>query len=375
MKAEEVLKEIIAENPDLVENQGDDLEDVAPEDGVSEYLEHKSLDIRSTTVEEYRNKLEYFLEFCEMRGVEVLSEVTVRQLTQYRHWRRKDSHDRESPLSPKTMRDEMYLLRSFVKFLEDIEAVRTGLHERIDPPVLAEGEGVRDVDISDSRVKKILEYLSNYKYATADHVVWAFHAHTGRRPGGLHSLDLKDLHLEGDNPYLVFRHRPDETSLKNGKQGEREVVIDKDVAEIFRDYIEHYRVDSVSPSGRRPFLTSSKGRLSKSTMRKYIYRWSRPCEIGVGCPHDKNPKSCEAAQSIDQASKCPSSRPPYALRHGYISQMRQQGLRVGTLSARCDVSEAVIEKHYDERTPEQRRKFRRRQLEQLSQDLDEGGYL
>ncbi len=310
-----------------------------------------------------------------MRGIDVLSEVTIRQLTQYRHWRRKDSHNGDSPLSPKTMRDDLYLLRDFIKFLEDIEAVRSGLHERIDPPTLAEGEGVRDIDISDSRVKDILEHLSSYRYATADHVVWAFHAHTGRRPGCLHSLDLKDLRLEGDEPYLAFRHRPSETSLKNGEKGETELVINNDVAEIFRDYVEHHRVDSTSPSGRHPFLTSTRGRLSKSTMRKYIYKWSRPCEIGSGCPHDKDPASCEAAKSSDKASKCPSSRPPYALRHGYISQMRQQGLRVGTLSARCDVSESVIEKHYDERTPEQRRKFRRRRLERLHQDVDEGGYL
>ena len=51
------------------------------------------------------------------------------------------------------------------------------------------------------------------------------------------------LHLNRDIPFLVFRHHPDETPLKNGKQGGRE-VISKDVAGIVRDSM-YYRAEFV----------------------------------------------------------------------------------------------------------------------------------
>jgi integrase len=309
-----------------------------------------------------------------MREIESLSEIGFRELNQYRQWRREKSHSLNESLSAKTMRDEMYLLKDFVRFLEKIDAIEPELAEDIDPPSLTGDEGVRDIDISEERVEAILEYLSSYEYATAEHVVWLFYDRTGRRPGGLHSLDLEDLHIDCENPYIVLKHRPEETSLKNGKEGEQQVVIKPSVAEVFKDYIEQNRVDVTSETGRSPFLTSKMGRLSKSTMRKYIYKWSRPCEIGRDCPHDRSPESCQASQNTDQASECPSSRPPYALRHSYISKQRQKGLRAKTLSERCDVSEEVIEKHYDERTPEERREFRRRQLEQAQKETDQGGF-
>jgi site-specific recombinase XerD len=373
--AEQVLNKLLEENPDLLDQIGPNLKDISPEQGVMEFVEHKSEEVRPKTVQEYKNKLAYFTEFCEMREIESLSEIGFRELNQYRHWRREESHELNDPLSAKTMRDEMYLLKDFARFLEKIDALEPGLAKEINPPSLTGDEGVRDIDIADERVNAILEYLSSYEYATAEHVVWLFYASTGRRPGGLHSLDLEDIHFDCEDPYIVLEHRPEETSLKNGEGGEQQVVIKPSVAKVFKDYIEQNRVEVTSETGRSPFLTSKIGRISKSTMRKYIYKWSRPCEIGRDCPHDRRPAACQASQNTDQASKCPSSRPPYALRHGYISKQLQEGLRVKTLSERCDVSEEIIEKHYDERTPEERREFRRRQLEQLQNETDQGGFI
>ena len=371
----EVLNRLISENPGLFDQLQPTLEEMDPEQGVVEFLAQKSGKIRPKTITEYENKLSNFIEFCDMRGINSLNELRFRELNNYRHWRRDESHNLDESLSPKTMRDEMYLLKDFVRFLQKIDAVKAGLAEQIDPPTLTGDEGVRDIDIADDRVEAILEHLSNYNYASAEHVVWVFFASTGRRPGDLHSLDLGDITTDGENPYIILRHRPEETTLKNGEKGEQQVVINNSVARVFNDYIEQNRIEATSNNNRQPFLTSSVGRLSKSAMRRYIYKWSRPCEIGRKCPHDRNPKSCKASWNSDQASKCPSSRPPYALRHGYISRKLQQGLQVRTLSARCDVGEEVIEKHYDERTPEQRREFRRRQLEQLQEETDLGGYL
>jgi integrase len=269
----------------------------------------------------------------------------------------------------------MYLLQDFVNFLENIEAVPRGLKEKIDIPTLSDGEGVRNIEFDADRLETILEYLEKYEYASCEHVVWVFHSHTGRRPGALHSLDVEDLHLDCEDPYLELHHRPEETSLKNGKKGEDEVGLSERVAQIFKDYIQDNRTEVTTATGRRPFLTSEYGRLSKSTMRRYIYRWSRPCDIGAGCPHNRDVQTCEAAKSTDRASKCPSSRPPYALRHGYITQMLRDGAPKPFLSDRCDVSEEVIEETYDERDSSEKRELRQELLNEMGREAAGGGYL
>ncbi|NHN64384.1 site-specific integrase [Haloarcula sp. JP-Z28] len=262
-----------------------------------------------------------------------------------------------------------------MNFLENIEAVPRGLKEKIHIPTLNGDEGVRNIEFDADRLERILEHLEKYEYASREHVVWVFHSHTGRRPGAIHSLDVEDLHLNCEDPYLELHHRPEETSLKNGKKGEDEIGLSKRVVQIFKDYIQDNRIEVTTAAGRRPFLTSKYGRLSKSTMRRYIYKWSRPCEIGVECPHDCNIETCEAATSDDCASKCPSSRPPYALRHGYITQMLRDGAPKPFLSDRCDVSEEIIDDTYDERGSSEKRELRQELLDELRDDQSGGGYL
>lgn len=370
----------LANEPDLlqrlVELTDDPLQPISPEEGIDRFLEHKETDIRPKTVAEYRRKLDNFRQFCEMRRIDNLNDFTGRQVDDYETWRRKDSPQQSDPLSPKTMRDEMYLLRDFFRYLERIDGLPRDFHEKVDIPKLGPGDGVRDVNMDPARVKHILDYLDTYQYASREHVVWAFYAHTGRRPGCLHSLDVQDLHLDCEDPYLEFRHRPEESSLKNDEGGEGQIGLSETVAQVFKDYVEKNRIEITTEAGREPFLSSRYGRLAKSTMRKYLYKWSRPCAIKEECPHDRDIESCEAANSTDVASKCPSSRPPYGLRHGYISQKRQEGVPGQVLSDRCDVSEEVIEKHYDERDDEQKREFRQRILKKAWEEQgEEGGYL
>lgn len=360
---------------DIVQLSGQSLEPIRPGVAINRFLERKSSEIRPMTVSEYRRKLAYFRQFCEMRRIDNLNDLDGRIIDEYRRWRRTESVDQTKPLAVKTMRDEMYLIRDFITFLSNIEAVPRDLEDKVDIPSLDNGDGVRNIEIESDRLQEILEYLRKYHYASREHVVWVFHAHTGRRPGAIHSIDLSHLHLEGDRPYIELYHLPEETSLKNGKKGEGEIGLSKKVGQIFNDYIQDNRIEAATATGRRPFLTSKHGRLSKSAMRRYIYKWSRPCEIGLECPHNRDVQSCEAAATTDSASKCPSSRPPYALRHGYITQRLRDGTPRPVISDRCDVSEGVIEKHYDERDTTEKREYRQRFLNELDEKSNGGGYL
>lgn len=358
----------------VIEMASQSLQPITPAEGVEQFLEWKSTDIVSQTVGEYERKLGYLKQFCEMKSIENLNEFDGRTLNEYRRWRRLESADRSEPLAPKTMRDELYLLNNFVGFLEDIEGVADGLSKKIDIPDLDDGEGVRDINLDADRVEAILEYLSKFHYASREHVTWLFFAQLGRRPGGLYALDKVDIYLDCEDPYIEFNHRPPETTLKNKSKSEDEIAIFEPLVTVLNDYIEKNRIEVTTDNGRKPLLTSQEGRLSKTSMRRYIYAYSRPCAIGKDCPHDRDPDSCEAAQPGDSGSKCPSSRPPYALRHGYITHHVNEGLPMELLSDRCDTSKKMIKKHYDERDETDKRELRAEILEEMHEDSTGGGY-
>ena len=359
----------------VLQEFGSDLKALLPEEAVQKFLKSEKSELAPATLSEYERELTRFVGFCEENGVEDTSEFDGRVLHDFKIWRRDEAHDGEGSLSNKTMRDEMYLFRKFLRFLESIDAVTPRLHTKIEIPTLDPGEGERDIEFASDELNAILAHLEKYEYASREHAVWVLFAATGRRPSGLRALDLKDVHLEEDEAYIEFNHRvgeETETRLKNKKSSENTVYVNESAAEVLRDYIDTHRVD-IEENGRSPLLTTSYGRLSDSSIRKYVYKWSRPCVVGNGCPEGRTPEGCEAMESSDCAVKCPFSKPPVALRHGYISNLRRQGISLHTISDRCDVSEEVIEKHYSELSEKEKRELRREELE--SNTESDSGFL
>jgi len=357
---------------DLIESNINSLEPISPHEAIDLFIESKRDDLTELTISEYENKLEYLKEYCLNNDLENLNDFNGRNIVEFSKWRKEESSDKVDELSKKTMRDELYLLTNFLRFLEDINGVEQGTAAKVNPPKLKPGEGVRDVELEIGTLREIAGHLSKYKYASREHVSIKTVEETGRRLGCIHSLDLCDVHLDGANPYLEFRHHDDRnTRLKNGKKSEQQVSISNEFAKIIKDYIENHRIEK-EVDGRKPLLTTSHGRLAKGTIRTYFYQWTRPCMIGKACPHNRDPESCQAASSKDHASKCPDSEAPHAGRHGYLSEMRRQGVPKEVLSERCDVSEEILEEVYDERTTEEKRELRRQILEEaLGQEGNE----
>jgi len=352
-----------------------DLKPCTPEHGLERYLSSKRSDITENTIQEYETKLGWIVDFLKEQGVDDLRELDGRLIDDIVHWRRYESSDQVDELCTKTMRDEMYRLRDWIRYLEKIDAVKAGVSESVPIPELSDGDGVRDTDLDPSRAESILQYLEKYEYATLTHAIWVIAIRTGRRTGCMRALDCDDAHLEGEEPYLDINNRPETgTRLKNGDRSEREVSIRKPTAEVILDFIENNRPDVTDDYDREPLLATQQGRVSASTIRRTVYSWSRPCAIDSDCPHERDPDVCEATESEDDASKCPSSRSPHSLKHGYISEGRRRGVRLDVLSDRCDVSEEVIREHYDETTESEQRKMRRKILDENS-DESGGGYL
>jgi integrase len=206
----------------------------------------------------------------------------------------------------------------------------------------------------------IINYLGKYHYASRDHMVlllWRL----GCRTGGLRALDLDDY--DPDAPGLELVHRPEaDTPLKNQGKGERWVALRGHTADVIDAYIDGPRHDVTDDYGRRPLLTTVHGRVATTTMRSAVYRWTRPCVVGDECPHDRDPDTCEAVER-EYASKCPSARSPHDVRSGSITAHLRDDVPVEILGDRMNVSQDVLDVHYDRRTEREKMEQRRQYVE------------
>lgn len=339
-----------------------------PREAVDKYFDIR--DLKPNTEGTHRSSLNFFIRWCEeVKSINDMRTLTGDDLADYRIWRRDKASKRVDKLSPTTEESQQTITRTFIEFCESFSAVPSGLHQFVIVPTLDEGENVRSEILDSETAKAVLDYLRKYEYASVEHVVLMLLGASGMRVGDLHSLDKDDYVTDSDGPYLKLRHRPDEgTELKNQSRGERTVYLKESVAEALDDYIADQRVERTDKHGREPLVTTSHGRMAKSTMRNYVYRWTQPCAIGKGCPYDKDPEECKAALRKNDASKCPDSLSCHPVRKGYITQELKAGVPMAILSDRCDVSEPTMQKHYDFRTDQEKMSARKVAMELAHQE-------
>lgn len=349
-----------AELYDLVEEAlEEDLEPLSPEEALEEYLEDKRRDCREQTVITHKDRLKWFLQYCEEEGITNLNDLSIRDLRDFRNWRLETGD-----LNTVSDQASQMTLRVFIRWAERLQAVQTGLAERIEVPVLGKGEDAREETISPDRADNIIRYLDTYEYASRYHVTWKLLKTTGMRTGGARGIDLKDYCPEAEVPHLKLRHRPETgTPLKNGGESERCMAISGKLREILDAYIRANRPDVVDDEGRQPLIATQHGRIAASSIARDIYRWSRPCQLPQDCPHDREQDDCEAQQQANNASKCPSTKSPHPLRRMYISRLLREGVSVNVVSNRCDVTKRILHIHYDERSPEEKMRLRKQQMD------------
>jgi len=174
------------------------------------------------------------------------------------------------------------------------------------------------------------------------------------------SIDLAHYHPRDE--YVEVLHDPkSDTPLKNGENGERDFVLSSRTYMLLNDYIEEYRWGRTDEHGRRPLFTTKHGRMTKNTIRNWVYRVTRLCTFGRECPHDRDPEDCEGMDNMT-ASKCPSSIAPHSIRHGAITDYLDRDTEAKVVSERMNVSMDVIDEHYDHRSSRAKMNFRRQHL-------------
>ena len=265
----------------------------------------------------------------------------------------------------KTVKDCLATLRKFLRYCERREVIDSGFHEFVILPDLSDKEGIDETWLPRDEAKEVVAHLGKFEPFSKEHVVWVLLAETGIRQSTLYAFDLGDYHSE--ERYIEAVNREENgTRLKNGDDSEREISLSSEACQVLDGYIQAKRNDVKDDYGRRPLLTTHNGRLHKSTIRKYVYAWSRPCAIGEECPLDEEPRECTAAKTHNTAYKCPGSVSPHPIRKGYITHLRANGVPTAdVISERCDVDPDTIEKWYDMCMESERREARRSYVEGL----------
>ena len=327
-----------------------DLEPIRPSKARDLHLEAMKDDSAEWTQYSHKSHLRAFIEWCEVEGgIDNMNELDGRDLYQFRIWRREGgySEGQVDTLAPKTLDSALTTLRSFLRFCGQIEAVHEDLYEKVPLPSLSAADEVSDSTLEPDRVPPILDYLYRYEYASRDHIIWLLIWHTGARIGAIRALDLRDIDLDGKKPCVEYVHRPETgTPLKNDDLGERVNRVNDRVARAIEDYIEGPRKSTEDDHGRSPLVTTKYGRVSAGSVRYTMYRWTRPCMIGLDCPADEDPETCEYTHH-DSMSSCPASRSPHDVRKARVTKYRNDGVPRGVVSDRLDASEQILDKHYD----------------------------
>lgn len=335
------------------------------------YLDSRETEVTESTLETHRARIECFVEWCLDQGIDDLSNLTGMDLFQFRSWRQRQ-------LAPSSLESNMLTLRVFLRKCAQFDAVHPALPGKVDIPEIPDGKQSRDKMIDSEFAANILEHLEKYEYARVQHVMWLLMVEAGLRISALHSLDVDDLERLDDGGKLHLEHRPDRgTKLKNKHRSERFVYISQETLDVVEDYLEIHRPRVTDAYNREPLLATHNGRLATRTMRKHVYRWSRPCIITGECPEGV-PKDafeeCDARQGPNSAYQCPASSSPHSVRRGYISAELDAGVPKELLSDRCDVTCQIIDKHYDKRDEEERMRLRKEILQNVYQDQDKSGY-
>lgn len=341
------------------------LEPIRPQDATILYFEDREEDASYDTRDTIQRGLAPFIDWCEKKEIENLNTIGGRQLIAYKKWCKENTENGTVSLN-----GLLGVLRRFLVFCVQIDAVTPEIPNKVPIPKVPDDEDVCYEKPTDEEVEQAIAYLETYEPASRRHVEYAIIKEIGNRVGSLRAIDIVDLDLE--EQVIKFRHRPEKdhvdekgTPLKNKSDGKRPVNISKELAELIRRYLNNpERHDVTDKFDRKPLLTTRYGRPTVETIRRDLYKLTRPCEYGNSCPHERDIDSCKATRS-NHASECPSSYSPHPLRRWSIEHQIDRGVPKDELTDRVDVSVPVLNKHYDLRSGERKRKQRLKTFEKL----------
>lgn len=335
------------------------LEPIEPDQAVEMYLHDRANELSERSLYGHRSRLRHFIRWCDANDIVNMNKLNGRDLHRFRLWRRQDGD--LVPISEKTQMDT---LRVFIRWCRSIDAVPSDLHAKVVSPSMSDDEETKDLMLDVEVADAILEYLESYEYASIRHVTMLLMWRALLRRGAVRALDVTDY--DPQKLSLEVCHRPETgTPLKNKHRGERFIALKGETAAVLDDWLADIRPDVEDEYGREPLLASNSGRPHGTTLQNYVYSMTTPCLLSKNCPHGREIVDCEAAGSRTRAYECPSSLSPHTVRRGAITHWLSSDVPEPIVSARANVSTAVLEKHYDRRSQRKKMEQRRKYLDQV----------
>jgi site-specific recombinase XerD len=327
------------------------LEPLQPSKAKRLYEESRVDELASRTLDLQRRHISEFVEWCEEESMDNMNDISARTVHEFKLAIKGD-------IGQRTLSLRIGTVRTFLRFCEGIDAVKGGTAERIILPKRT--NNARDEMLDPDMAERILDYLRRFEYGSRRHALITLLWQTGIRTGTVRTLDIQDF--EQEERRLRIRHRPESgTPLKNSEAAERYLALREETVAVLADYVDVNRPEVQDDHGRDPLLATPYGRISRSTVKHTVYGVTRPCIYSDGCPHDRDPLECDAAKSVNKAHSCPTTLSAHSIRRGSITHHLREDVPEKVVSDRMNVSQDVLDDHYDRRTDEekteQRRKF------------------
>jgi site-specific recombinase XerD len=143
-----------------------ELEPIKPEKAKEMFVAQRDDEVSEKTLQAYHYRLKPFVEWCEQEKFTNLNDLSARSLHEYRLWRKEDGD-----LKTITLKGQLSTLRVFVKFLESIDGVEQGLHDKMLIPSVEDEEAVSNSILEAKRADQVLEHLGKYEYASKRHTL------------------------------------------------------------------------------------------------------------------------------------------------------------------------------------------------------------
>lgn len=324
------------------------------------FLSDKRVEQQWETHGKYKSVLNVFGTWLDESDVDALEDLESGDLHDFKRHCRNARNNKEVSVN-----GTMTFLTVFLAHCEDVNAVKEGLSDKVPVPEVSDDEEVCEDMPDDDHMEAVLEYHRTHEPTSRTRVELELAAEGLLRRGAMQSIDEDDHNPKEQD--IALRHRPegddgDGTTLKNGPDGERIHNLSERLNKVIDEHIE--KRDSVEDDvGRTPLLATDYGRASKSTITRDFYKATRPCKVGLGCPHDRDIDECKATKAR-HASKCPSSYSPHPIRRWGIVDHLDQGVPIGKVSDRTDTSLPVLKKHYDPFAEERAKEGRKESLHQ-----------
>jgi site-specific recombinase XerD len=323
--------------------------EITVEEAYSRFEREKKGQLRKTTLDTYRYGVNKFREWMKVEGL-TLTDLDGWNVGEFGIWLR-DEHD----YSPSTIESYTKAARVFLKFLEKKGVVPGATAEAM--PILTASKKDRrtDVEISPDRVRDILSVRRESHPANRNTIIFELEFQ-GLRCGEIHGLDCEDVQYWDEHDVAVIRLQDrDRTPLKGGENHERIVRIPDDLHKRIQLYEKHHRYDVTESDGREPLITTTQGRMSRSSIKQMTYKLTCPLTHGLdGC-------SCVKPPNVDTASKCSKSVSPHPVRAAHITDLKDKGWSGEDIKDRCACNPDVQDLHYD-RADEWGKAVRRRAL-------------